>query len=120
LTGSYQMQKLVGRTDKSGARGFGCWLWISRPLRDQLVHSRIRLAGRHLTCPTIIHSVDHLLSRVPPRYARGGVGSTDFADQLGRGMVDSRRCLGLARDAVAVEAARLLRLFRTSDHGVSV
>jgi hypothetical protein len=40
LTGSWQMQKLVGRTDKSGARGFGCWLWISRPHRDQLVHSR--------------------------------------------------------------------------------
>jgi hypothetical protein len=29
--GSGQEQLLVGRVDNSGARGFGCWLWISRP-----------------------------------------------------------------------------------------
>jgi fructose-bisphosphate aldolase, class II len=40
----------------------------------------MRLAGRHLTCPTVNHSADHLLSRVPPRYARVVVGSTDFAE----------------------------------------
>jgi hypothetical protein len=38
--GSYHMQMLVGRADNSGARGFGCWLWISRPQCDQFVHSR--------------------------------------------------------------------------------
>ena len=31
LSGSWLKQKHVGRMDKSGARGFGCWLWISRP-----------------------------------------------------------------------------------------
>lgn len=29
-SGSCQEQLLVGRVDNSGARGFGCWLWISR------------------------------------------------------------------------------------------
>jgi len=28
---SCHMQMLVGRVDYSGARGFGCWLWFSRP-----------------------------------------------------------------------------------------
>ena len=31
IDGSCQKQMLVGRADNSGARGFGCWLWISRP-----------------------------------------------------------------------------------------
>ena len=31
IDGSCQEQLLVGRADNSGARGFGCWLWISRP-----------------------------------------------------------------------------------------
>ena len=31
IDGSSQEQLLVGRVDNSGARGFGCWLWISRP-----------------------------------------------------------------------------------------
>ena len=29
--GPRQSRKHVGRADNSGARGFGCWLWISRP-----------------------------------------------------------------------------------------
>jgi hypothetical protein len=40
----------------------------------------MRLAGRHLTCPTVIHPSDHLLSRVLPTYARVGIGSTEFAE----------------------------------------
>jgi hypothetical protein len=74
----------VGRADNSGARGFGCWLWISRPHATSSYTVGMRLAGRHLTCPTVIHSADHLLSRVPPTYARVWIGSTEFAE-CGRG-----------------------------------
>jgi len=77
-------RKHVGRADNSGARGFGCWLWISRPHATSSYTVGMRLAGRHLTCPTVIHSADHLLSRVPPTYARVWIGSTEFAE-CGRG-----------------------------------
>ena len=30
--------KDVGREDKSGARGFGCWLWISRAACGSVLH----------------------------------------------------------------------------------
>ena len=73
-------QEHVGRADNSGARGFGCWLWISRPHATSSYTVGMRLAGRHLTCPTVIHSADHLLSRVPLTYARARIGSTEFAE----------------------------------------
>src|SRR5512133_987856 len=80
IDGSRQPQMLVGRADNSGTRGFGCWLWISRPHATSSYTVGMRLAGRHLTCPTVIHPSDHLLSRVPPRYARAGAGSTEFTE----------------------------------------
>ena len=49
-------------------------------MNDQFFTVGMRLAGRHLTCPTVIHPSDHLLSRVPPRYARSWVRSTEFAE----------------------------------------
>ena len=78
--GDAKKQELVGRADNSGTRGFGCWLWISRPHATSSYTVGMRLAGRHLTCPTVIHPSDHLLSRVPPRYARVRTGSTDFTE----------------------------------------
>jgi hypothetical protein len=30
--------KDVGREDNSGARGFGCWLWISRAACGSVLH----------------------------------------------------------------------------------
>jgi len=83
-------QEHVGRADNSGARGFGCWLWISRPHATSSYTVGMRLAGRHLTCPTVIHSADHLLSRVTPTYARAWIGSTEFAE-CGRGLSCERR-----------------------------
>ena len=97
-------QEHVGRADNSGARGFGCWLWISRPHATSSYTVGMRLAGRHLTCPTVIHSADHLLSRVPPTYARAWIGSTEFAE-CGRGHSCERR---ESRGAVRSQAGAAL------------
>jgi hypothetical protein len=70
---------LAGRTNPALAgSGVGCGL--AGRFATSWYTVGMRLAGRHLTCPTINHPADHLLSRVSPRYARTRVGSTDFAE----------------------------------------